>query len=355
MQAGTRWPFDQAMASLMMVSANDAAYAVAGDGRRQHHRLRRRAQRDRAPLRHARQHVRRPGRPHRRHVVRRRTEGQRVRPRDRGAQRAHRARDRAAGPTRRRTTSPTRRACTTQLTNHDKFLPDNGFGYEGANGFKTGLHRGRRPHAGRHRQAQRPPVHRGDPRVRRQRLHVGGVAARQVLAEAAGRDNGTTRLPPVAVSPYATRVAAKAGFTNLAVGTGKLAARPRRHDDDRQTPRRRTRGTDRHRGAARERSNGRCTRPTPATGRRRTTSPACSHLPADLVVPAHRRGRGVPAPPSGEAPARSPHRPPARAGQGHAQREPARGRRPLPHRQAQSARRSNRSDVGPPTYIDLTE
>ena len=25
-----------------------------------------------------------------------------------------------------------------ELTNHDKFLPDNGFGYAGANGFKTG-------------------------------------------------------------------------------------------------------------------------------------------------------------------------------------------------------------------------
>ena len=29
MQAGSRWPFAQAMASLMMVSANDAAYAIA--------------------------------------------------------------------------------------------------------------------------------------------------------------------------------------------------------------------------------------------------------------------------------------------------------------------------------------
>lgn len=31
MQAGSRWPFEQSMASLMMVSANDAAYAIAED------------------------------------------------------------------------------------------------------------------------------------------------------------------------------------------------------------------------------------------------------------------------------------------------------------------------------------
>ena len=29
MQPGQQWPFDQALASLMMVSANDAAYAIA--------------------------------------------------------------------------------------------------------------------------------------------------------------------------------------------------------------------------------------------------------------------------------------------------------------------------------------
>ena len=29
MKAGQQWPFDQALASMMMVSANDAAYAIA--------------------------------------------------------------------------------------------------------------------------------------------------------------------------------------------------------------------------------------------------------------------------------------------------------------------------------------
>ena len=42
MQTGTKWPFNDTMASMMMVSANDAAYAIAESGRRQHRRLRRR-------------------------------------------------------------------------------------------------------------------------------------------------------------------------------------------------------------------------------------------------------------------------------------------------------------------------
>ena len=41
MQAGTRWPLDETMASMMMVSANDSAYAIAETRRRQHPRLRR--------------------------------------------------------------------------------------------------------------------------------------------------------------------------------------------------------------------------------------------------------------------------------------------------------------------------
>ena len=127
------------MASLMMVSANDAAYAVAEaqvGGSISGFATDR--ERDREALRHARQHVRRPGRPHRHHFVQRRAEGQRVRPRDRGPQRAHGAGDRAVGRHAARTTSPTRRGCTTSSTTTTSSCPATRFGYEGANGFKTG-------------------------------------------------------------------------------------------------------------------------------------------------------------------------------------------------------------------------
>ena len=77
-----------------------------------------------------------------------------------------------------------------ELTNHDKFLPDNGFGYEGANGFKTGYTE-IADHtlvatAKRNGRQCIAVILGGD----RQRLHVGGVAPRRVLAEAARRDHG---------------------------------------------------------------------------------------------------------------------------------------------------------------------
>ena len=232
----------------MMVSANDAAYAVAEtvggsisgfaadlNATAQRYGMRDSTFGDPAGLTDA-------------HVVRRRPEGQRVRPRDRGPQRARPCPRSRSGPTRAPTTSPTRPACTTQLDNHNKFLPGNGFGYEGANGFKTGLHRGRRPHARRHRQAQRPPVHRGDPRIVRQRLHVGGVAARQVLAEAGRRDD---RHVPAAGRGVAVRRRAsptRPAFANLAVGsTGAALAA-----DDTATPRPRRRRTTTAAGARRD-------------------------------------------------------------------------------------------------------
>ena len=81
-----------------------------------------------------------------------------------------------------------------ELINHNKFLPGNGFGYPGANGFKTGYTEVA-DHtlvatAKRNGRQCIAVILGGD----RQRLHVGGVAARRVLAEAAGRDHG--REPP---------------------------------------------------------------------------------------------------------------------------------------------------------------
>ena len=110
LQAGTRWPLDEMLASMMMVSANDAAYAVGRNRRRrQPHELRdrRRTQTARRLGMRTARSATRPASPTRRRT--RAARCQRVRPRDRDAQRADRPRDREVGRHARRTTSPTRR------------------------------------------------------------------------------------------------------------------------------------------------------------------------------------------------------------------------------------------------------
>ena len=57
MQTGTRWPFKNTMASMMMVSANDAAYALAQDVGGSVNGFADIAQLDREAVRHARQHA----------------------------------------------------------------------------------------------------------------------------------------------------------------------------------------------------------------------------------------------------------------------------------------------------------
>ncbi|HTD50997.1 MAG TPA: hypothetical protein VK771_10380, partial [Acidimicrobiia bacterium] len=105
-----------------------------------------------------------------------------------------------------------------ELTNHDKFLPDNGFGYPGANGFKTGW-----------TQVADHTLVATAKRNGRQCIAVilgavdSGYTWAASLLDRCWRQppvatTGTV-LPRVAVSPYASRVAEQAGFTNLAVGT----------------------------------------------------------------------------------------------------------------------------------------
>ena len=85
-------------------------------------------------------------------VVQGRPEDERVRPRDRDPQRAHRARRSRSGRDTQTTSSPTRPGCTTRCTTTTSSCPDNGYGYAGANGFKTGYTEIARAHARRDRE-----------------------------------------------------------------------------------------------------------------------------------------------------------------------------------------------------------
>jgi D-alanyl-D-alanine carboxypeptidase len=217
MPVGARWPFRQVMASMMMVSANDAAYAVAeavggsisGFAADQNATARRYGMRDS-------------------------TWGDPAGLTDTTAY--------AGGPkvsaydlaiaTRNALTVPaiaqwagTRTFDFTdpsgvhhELTNHDKFLPGNGFGYPGANGFKTGW-----------TQVADHTLVATAKRNGRQCIAVILGAVDSGYTWAASLLDRCWRQPPVAttgivlprvaVSPYASRVAEQAGFTNLAVGT----------------------------------------------------------------------------------------------------------------------------------------
>ena len=223
----------------MMVSANDAAYAIAetvgGSISGFAADLNATAQ----PLRDARQHVRRSGRPHRRHVVRRRPEGRaRTTSRSRPATRSPCPRSRKWADT--RTYDFTDPSGVHHALDQPQQVPARQrLRLRGRQRLQDRLHRGRRPHAGRDRQAQRAPVHRRDPRI-------GPTAAtrgRRRCSTSAGRSRRSRpparRLPPVAVSPYAdARRRRRPAFTKLAVGSTGAALAARRRAPRRRRPRR---------------------------------------------------------------------------------------------------------------------
>ena len=225
MQPGTRWPFDQAMATLMMISANDSAYAVAeavGGG----------SIKGFADIANATA---------RRYGMRDSTFGDPAGLSDSTAY--------AGGPkvsaydlaiaTRNELTVPAiaRWAATRtydftdssgnahSLTNHDKFLPGNAYGYEGANGFKTGY----TEVAGHALVATAERNCRQCIAVILGSSDSGYTWAASLLDKCWQKPKVVptkTTLPPVAVSPYSVRLAARTAFTNLAVGRegAKLAA-----------------------------------------------------------------------------------------------------------------------------------
>jgi serine-type D-Ala-D-Ala carboxypeptidase (penicillin-binding protein 5/6) len=223
MQVGTRWSFTDAMASLMMVSANDSAYALAervggsvkgfaADLNSMAHRygMRDSTFGDPAGLSDGTAY----------------DGGPKVSAYDL----AIAARNALTVPAiahwadtkSYEFTDPT--GMHHQLDNHNKFLPDNGFGYVGANGFKTG-----------YTEAAQHSLVATAKRGGRQCIAVilgssdsGYTWAASLLDQCWKKPAVATtgaKLPPIAVSPYATRAAAKSGFTNLAVGQAKLAVK----------------------------------------------------------------------------------------------------------------------------------
>ena len=228
MQTGTRWPFDQTMATLMMISANDSAYALAeavGGG----------SIKGFADIANATA---------RRYGMRDSTFGDPAGLSDGtsydGGPKVS-AYDLAIA-TRNALTVPaiakwadTRTYDFTDssgnahsLTNHDKFLPGATYGYDGANGFKTGY----TDIAGHTLVATAERGGRQCIAVILGSSDSGYTWAASLLDQCWKQPKVVptkTILPPVAVSPYATRVTARTDFTNLAVGrTGaKLAAATR--------------------------------------------------------------------------------------------------------------------------------
>ena len=216
MQVGTRWPLNDAMASLMMVSANDAAYAVAetvggsirgfaADANTMARRLGMRDSTfgDPAGLTDSTSY-----------------EGG---PKVSAYDLAIAARNALTVPAIAQWadtktydfTDPSGVHHT--LDNHNKFLPDNGFGYAGANGFKTG-----------YTEVAQHALVATAKRNGRQCIAVilggsdsGYTWAASLLDKCWQKPavaTMSTRLPPVRVSPYESRQAARAGFTNLALG-----------------------------------------------------------------------------------------------------------------------------------------
>jgi D-alanyl-D-alanine carboxypeptidase (penicillin-binding protein 5/6) len=216
MPAGSSWPFKDAMASMMMVSANDAAYAVAesaagsisGFAKDANETARRYGMRDStfgdpAGLTDETSYKGGP-----------KTSAYDLAIATRNALTvpaiAH-----WAGTTDYEFTDPSGLHHT--LHNHDKFLPNNGFGYVGANGFKTGYTE----------LAQHSLVATAK-RGGRECIAVilgavdGGYTwAASLLDQCWVKPRVATTgrfLPPIAVSPYASRTAARAGFARVALG-----------------------------------------------------------------------------------------------------------------------------------------
>lgn len=216
MQVGTRWPFTNSMASLMMVSANDAAYAVAetvggsiaGFAADMNATARRYGMRDStfgdpAGL----------------------TDGTSYDggPKVSAYDLAIATRNALSVPAIAKWADTRSYEFTDpsgvhhQLTNHDRFLPGNTYGYEGANGFKTG-----------YTEAAEHSLVATAKRGGRECIAVilgssdsGYTWAASLLDKCWQKPavaTMSTRLPPVRVSPYESRVAARTGFTELAAG-----------------------------------------------------------------------------------------------------------------------------------------
>ena len=217
MSPGARWPFQQVMASMMMVSANDAAYALAGtvggsisgfaadlNSTAKRYGMHDSTFGDPAGL----------------------TDGTSYAggPNVSAFDLAVAARNALTVPAIARWAATRTYDFTDpsgvhhQLTAHNKFLPGNGFGYAGANGFKTG-----------YTQAADHTLVATAKRNGRQCIAVilggtdsGYTWAASLLDECWKKPPvATTRvhLPPVAVSPYESRVTTRATFTKIAVGS----------------------------------------------------------------------------------------------------------------------------------------
>jgi D-alanyl-D-alanine carboxypeptidase len=225
MQAGTRWSLKDTMASMMMVSANDAAYALAEDVGGSIKGF--------ADIANATA---------KRYGMRDSTFGDPAGLTDETSYNggpklsaydlAIAARNALTVPAIARWADTTNYAFTDPtglqhtLHNHNQFLPDNGFGYPGANGFKTG-----------YTELAQHSLIATAKRDGRQCIAVilGGVDGGYTWAASLldkcwhkppVETTGKT-LPPVAVSPYQSRIATQAGFSKLAQGHSgaALAAR----------------------------------------------------------------------------------------------------------------------------------
>lgn len=216
MPAGSNWPLKDAMASMMMVSANDAAYAIAeaaggsisGFADDANETARRYGMRDSSfgdPAGLTDETSYKGG------------------PKVSAYDLAIAARNALTVPAIAHWADTTDYEFTDpagvhhMLHNHNKFLPDNGFGYVGANGFKTGYTE----------LAQHSLVATAK-RNGRECIAVilGGVDggytwAASLLDQCWRKPRVATTgkfLPPIAVSPYAARTAARAGFARVALG-----------------------------------------------------------------------------------------------------------------------------------------
>jgi len=217
LKPGQHWPFDQAMASMMMVSANDAAYAMAetvgGSIPGFANDLNATAKRygmqdstfgDPAGLDDGTSYK----------------GGARVSAYDlaiatRNALTVPAIAQWAASRTYQFTDVT---GAPHELTNHNKFLPDGSYAYLGANGFKTGFTK----RAGHSLVATANRGGRELIVVILGAVDSGYAWAASLLDQgfAMPRDTEGTgiRLPAVAVSPYATRLAQREGFVQLASG-----------------------------------------------------------------------------------------------------------------------------------------
>jgi len=216
MQAGTKWSFKDTMASMMMVSANDAAYAIAetvggsvgGFANDANETARRLGMRDSTfgdPAGLDDQTSYKGG------------------PKVSAYDLAIATRNALTVPAIARWAGTTDYAFTDPagvhhtLHNHNKFLPNNGYGYVGANGFKTGWTSS----------AQHSLVATAK-RGGRECIAVildgvdGGYTwAASLLDKCWLKPRVATTgkfLPAIAVSPYASRTAARAGFARVALG-----------------------------------------------------------------------------------------------------------------------------------------